>query len=64
MLQNPCIRYDRSLKQKPSPTARAVYQHDLMETQAQMLMMGIMLKKDLHLMGLTPYLMTSTTSTL
>ena len=27
MLQNACIRYDRSLKQKPSPTARAVYEH-------------------------------------
>ena len=29
MLQNVCIRYDKSLKQKPSPTARAVYQHEL-----------------------------------
>ena len=29
MLQNACIRYDKSLKQKSSPTARAVYQHEL-----------------------------------
>ena len=29
MLQNACIRYDKSLKQKPSPTAGAVYQHEL-----------------------------------
>ena len=29
MLQNACIRYGKSLKQKPSPTARAVYQHEL-----------------------------------
>ena len=29
MLQNACIRYDKSLKQKLSPTARAVYQQDL-----------------------------------
>ena len=27
MLQNACIRYDKSLKHKPSPTSRAVYQH-------------------------------------
>ena len=30
-LQNACIRYDKSLKQKPLITARAVYQHDLDE---------------------------------
>ena len=29
MLQNVCIRYDKSLKQKPSTTSRAVYQHEL-----------------------------------
>ena len=29
MLQNACIRYDKPLKQKPSPTSRAVYQHEL-----------------------------------
>ena len=29
MLQNACSRYDKRLKQKPSPTARAVYQHEL-----------------------------------
>ena len=29
MLKNACIRYDKSLKQKPSSTARAVYQHEL-----------------------------------
>ena len=29
MLQNACIRYDKSLKQKPSTTSRAVYQHEL-----------------------------------
>ena len=29
MLQNACIRYDKTLKQKPSPTARAVYQHEV-----------------------------------
>ena len=29
MLQNPCIRYDKTLKQKPSTTSRAVYQHDV-----------------------------------
>ena len=29
MLQNACIRYDKTLKHKPSPTSRAVYQHDI-----------------------------------
>ena len=29
LLQNACIRYDKSLKQKPSPTSIAVYQHEL-----------------------------------
>ena len=29
MLQNACIRYDKTLKHKPSPTSRAVYQHEL-----------------------------------
>ena len=29
MLQNACIRYDKTLKQKPSTTSRAVYQHEL-----------------------------------
>ena len=29
MLQNACIRYDKSLKQKPSTTSRAVYLHEL-----------------------------------
>ena len=29
MLQNACIRYGRTLKQKPSTTSRAVYQHEL-----------------------------------
>ena len=29
MLQTACMRYDKSLKQKPSSTARAVYQHGL-----------------------------------
>ena len=28
MLQNPCIRYVKHLKQIPSSTARAVYLHD------------------------------------
>ena len=28
MLQNACIRYDKDLKHKPSPTSRAVYQHN------------------------------------
>ena len=31
MLQNAHIRYGNNLKQKPSPTARAVYQHELDE---------------------------------
>ena len=31
MLQNACIRYDKTLKQKPSTTSRAVYQHELDE---------------------------------
>ena len=26
---NPCIRYDKTLKHIPSPTSRAVYQHEL-----------------------------------
>ena len=30
-LQNACIRYDKTLKQKPSTTSRAVYQHQLDE---------------------------------
>ena len=29
MLQNACISYDKSLRHKPSPTSRAVYQHDI-----------------------------------
>ena len=29
MLQNACIRYDITLKQKPSKTSKAVYQHEL-----------------------------------
>ena len=29
MLQNACISYDKNLKQKPSTTSRAVYQHEL-----------------------------------
>ena len=31
MLQNACIRYDKTLKQKPSTTRRAVYQHEIDE---------------------------------
>ena len=31
MLQNACIRSDKTLKQKPSTTSRAVYQHELDE---------------------------------
>ena len=31
MLQNACIRYDKALKQKPSSTCRAVYQHEIDE---------------------------------
>ena len=31
MLQNACIRYDKTLKQKPSTTSRHVYQHELDE---------------------------------
>ena len=31
MLQNACIRYDGALKEKPSPTSRAVYQHEIDE---------------------------------
>ena len=31
MLQNACIRYDKTLKQKPTTTSRAVYQHELDE---------------------------------
>ena len=29
MLQNACIRCDKTLKHKPSPTSRAVYQHEI-----------------------------------
>ena len=31
MLLNACIRYDKTLNQKPSTTSRAVYQHELDE---------------------------------
>ena len=31
MLQNACIRYDKTLKQKPSTTSRAVYQHEVVD---------------------------------
>ena len=31
MLQNACIRYDKTVKQKPSTTSRAVCQHELDE---------------------------------
>ena len=29
MLQNACIRYDKTLKEKPSRASRAVYQHEI-----------------------------------
>ena len=29
MLQKACIRYDKTLKHKPSTTSRAVYQHEV-----------------------------------
>ena len=29
MFHNACIRYDKTLKQKPSTTSRAAYQHEL-----------------------------------
>ena len=29
MLQNACIRYDKTLKHKPSTTSRVVYQHEV-----------------------------------
>ena len=29
MLQNACIRHDKTLKQKPSTTSRPVYQHEV-----------------------------------
>ena len=29
MLQNACIRYDKTLKQKPSTTSRVVYQYEV-----------------------------------
>ena len=63
MLQNACIRYDKSLKQKLSPTTRAVYQHELVEDSSIDCDHGTMLKKDLHLMELTPHLMTATIKT-
>ena len=31
MLQNACTRYDKTMKQKPSTTLRAVYQHEIDE---------------------------------
>ena len=65
MLQNPCIRYDKHLKQSLHPQPEQSINMILMETQAQMMMMmGTMLMKDLHLMELILNLMTSTTSTL
>ena len=31
MLQNTCIRYDKTLKQKPSTTSKSIYEHELDE---------------------------------
>ncbi len=31
LLQNACIRYDKAIKTKPSPAARAAYQHDIQD---------------------------------
>ena len=53
-----------SLKQMTSSTARAVYQHDLDGDSGIEADDGVMMRKDLHLMGLTPHLMTLTTSVL
>ena len=64
MLQNACIRYDKSLKQKTSSTARAVYHQELDEDSGTDGDKGAMLQKDLCLMELTLHLMTATTSTL
>ena len=50
---------NRSLHQQPEQSIGM----SLMETQAQKEMMGAMLRKDSHLMGLTLHLMISTTST-
>ena len=64
MLQNACIRYDKHLKQSLHPQPEQSINRILMETQAQMMMMGTMLMKGLHMMELILNLMTSTTSTL
>ena len=64
MLQNDCIRHDKSLKQKPSPAARAVYQHELDGDSGTDGDDEDYIPLDLHPMGLTLHLMTSTTSTI
>ena len=33
LLQNACIRYDSTLKSRPSPASRAAYQHELSHEQ-------------------------------
>ena len=63
MLQNTCIRYDKSLKQNPYPQPGQSINMSLMRTQAQMVMKEVMLKNVVHLMELTLHLMTSTMST-
>ena len=35
LLQNGCIRYDKSLKQKPSVASRAAYQHSTSEVDQE-----------------------------
>ena len=37
MLQNACIRYDKTLKHKPSTTSRAVYQYEVEEDPSTLL---------------------------
>ena len=50
MLQNACVRYDESLKRSLHPQPEQSINMSFIRTQAQMVMKGAMLKKDLNLM--------------
>ena len=50
MLQNACIRYDKTLKQNPYTTSRAAYQHELDEDSSVHDQEDDFLDDNLHLM--------------
>ena len=51
MMQNACIRYDKTLKHKPSTTSRAVYQHEVEDDPVSMMKRMTVWTKTLHQMA-------------